>query len=300
MKPHPTYNPLARVPTDESPRSKAWEEACRIAEWIRVRHPTAKVQAFGSILRPGAWSPRSDIDLAVSGSPDLSWKIECEVQDAFPTYRVQVIDIDRILGGHKAGISLDEGDPETENFHEDVIKSGIELPAPFPASSGPSEILEIVKRLESTIRRADAEMQKLLRVAEVSHQEPDMEKADLLLDAVRWEAMRYRVHIERGLSRVLGYIDRLGFDPELDEGEERLRLYEIASRDIPGLRPPVIPQHIAAWHSKYVDLEFGLMDEADEKCLISAHIQELPAIHKETKSAFEAFGLFLSTNKFLR
>ncbi len=86
MKRQSHYNPLARVPADESPRSEAWAEACRIAEWFRCRHPTATVQAFGSIVRRGAWNPRSDIDLAVSGVSHLSWKFEIEIQAACSTY----------------------------------------------------------------------------------------------------------------------------------------------------------------------------------------------------------------------
>ena len=290
------YNPLARITSDETPRLKAWEEACRVAEWICSRHPAAKVLAFGSLVRPGAWNPRSDIDLATQGIPKPGHMFEMEIQDAFPTYRVEVIDRDRILHKGADEVESDERDPEAKIFYAEVVQSGIELPAPFPMSEGPPEILEIPKRLASSLRRAETEIRKMQRTAAISSEEPNNEMAVLLLDAVRWEAMRYRVHIERGLSRVLGSIDRLAFDPELDEGGERLRLYEIASRDVPGLRPPVIPNHIATWHSKYVNLEYTLMDEAEQKSMIEAHIHELPSVHEETKSAFEAFGNFLTNS----
>jgi len=38
------------------------------------------------------------------------------------------------------------------------------------------------------------------------------------------------------------------------------------------------------------------MDEAEQKSMIEAHIHELPSVHEETKSAFEAFGNFLTNS----
>ena len=296
MKPPQTtnYNPLARVPADETPRLKAWEEACRIAEWIRGRHPGARVLAFGSIVRRGAWNPRSDIDLAASGLPDPGYMFEMEIQDTFPTYKVQLIDRDRILRNDTDWDQPEERDPEAKSFYADVVRSCIEIPSPFPTGEGPPEILEIPKRLASSLRRAQAWLREIQKSADLSAREPEKERAHLLLDAAHWESMRYRDNIERGLSRVLGYIDRLAL--ELDEGGERLRLYEIASQDIPGIRPAVIPKPVAAWHSKYVNLEYTLMDEAEQKSMIEAHIHELPSVHEETKSAFEAFGNFLTNS----
>ena len=58
----------------------------------------------------------------------------------------------------------------------------------------------------------------------------------------------------------------------------------------------MIPKPVAAWHSKYVNLEYTLMDEAEQKSMIEAHIHELPSVHEETKSAFEAFGNFLTNS----
>ena len=284
------------MPSDEAPRLKAWEEACRIAEWIRCRHPDSKVFAFGSIVRRGAWNVRSDIDLAASGLPDPGYKLEMEIQDTFPTYKVQLIDKDRFLRSDTDWGEPEGRDPEARSFYADVVRSCIEIPSPFPTGEGPPEILEIPKRLASSLRRAEAWLREIQKSADLSAREPQMERAHMLLDAARWESMRYRDSIERGLSRVLGYIDRLAFDPMLDEGGERLRLYEIASQDVPGLRPAVIPKPVAAWHSKYVNLEYALMDEGDEKSMVEAHIHELPAIHQETKSAFEAFGNFLKNS----
>jgi predicted nucleotidyltransferase len=170
VKPQPAtdYNPLARVPTDETPRSKAWAEACRIAEWIRIRHPKAKVLAFGSIVRPGAWSPRSDIDLALSSIPDLSWKFQIEVQDAFPTYRVQVIERDGFLRRNKGGQAVEKAEPETVNFHKEVLQTGVELPSAIPMKDGPPELLEIPRRLDSSLRHAEGELKKLLEAADNS------------------------------------------------------------------------------------------------------------------------------------
>jgi hypothetical protein len=181
---------------------------------------------------------------------------------------------------------------EAEVAHMKTLSPHLLLLHDWPVA--PPSIMQIYDR------RPEAEMNKMQRTAATSAQESEKERADLLLDAVRWEAMRYRVQLERALLRVLGYIDRLAFDPQLDEGGERLCLYDIASQDIPGLRPAVIPKHIAAWHSKYVELEFSLMDQADEKAMIDAHIHELPSIHKETISAFDSFGDFLDNSNNIR
>jgi hypothetical protein len=47
---------------------------------------------------------------------------------------------------------------------------------------------------------------------------------------------------------------------------------------------------------KYVELEYTLMDEAEEKSMIEAHIHGLPAIHEETRLAFDAFANFLNNS----
>lgn len=288
-----SYNPLQRIQpdTDEALRKTAWEEACRIATWIQDRHPEAKVMAYGSLVRKGAWNPRSDIDLAVSGVPDFKYKLNMDIRDTFRAYEVQLINLEHLVAENAD--PPDERDPEAENFRAEVLGSGVEIPGTIPTAEGEPEILILPRRLESTLRRAEAEIAKMERSAAIAASDPEKARGELILHAVRWEAMRYRAHIERGLSRVLGYIDRLAIDPELDEAGERLRLYRVASVKIPGLRPALIAENVAAWHSKYIELEFALVDGAEEKEITAVHLRELPAIHLKTKLSFDAFGAFL-------
>ena len=35
------YNPLARIPPDDAAQAEAWEEACRIAAWLKNVTPAA-------------------------------------------------------------------------------------------------------------------------------------------------------------------------------------------------------------------------------------------------------------------
>jgi len=71
----PTYLPsvrrrwLAEQAAAEGRREEAWAAARDVATLLRVRFGAERVVAFGSLVRPGFFSERSDIDLAVSGVP---------------------------------------------------------------------------------------------------------------------------------------------------------------------------------------------------------------------------------------
>ena len=68
------FNPLLRVPHNDPLQKEAWLDACRIVAWLGAEQPGCRVRAFGSLVRPGAWHPRSDIDLAVEENVESPWK----------------------------------------------------------------------------------------------------------------------------------------------------------------------------------------------------------------------------------
>lgn len=276
------YNPLLRVPSDESERAGAWGEACNIAAHIREISPGAKVLAFGSLVRSGAWTPRSDIDIAVSGMADYSHRLTGRIQDKFQRFEVQVVCADR----------RDKEIPQTTQFLNEVISTGVEIPAPMPSASPLNELLVLAARLGQVIGYADIELAKMLASKFKVKASEGEENAELVRASVCYTATRYRRRLERGLSRILGFIDRLPI--ELDEGEEVVRLYTATAVDIPGLRPAAITPAIAAWHAANIENEFALLDSDAEADMVKRHLDELPAIHEETRLAFERFSAFLS------
>jgi predicted nucleotidyltransferase len=58
---------LAEQAVWEQRQKEAWEAACEAATILRTRFAADQVLAFGSLVHPGRFSDRSDIDLAVSG-----------------------------------------------------------------------------------------------------------------------------------------------------------------------------------------------------------------------------------------
>lgn len=78
------------------------------------------------------------------------------------------------------GWSRFERDPESDSFHADVSGLGIEVSAPFPSHEGEPEILEIARRLESTLRRREAEIAKMPATAALAASEPEKDRAELL------------------------------------------------------------------------------------------------------------------------
>lgn len=58
---------LAWQEAGERRRQGAWEAAREVAEYLRARFGAQRVVAFGSLVHPGSFSERPDVDLAVSG-----------------------------------------------------------------------------------------------------------------------------------------------------------------------------------------------------------------------------------------
>jgi predicted nucleotidyltransferase len=67
--PHIRRRWLARQEAGERRRAQAWQAAREVAALLRDRFDAQRVVAFGSLVRPGLFSERSDVDLAVSGIP---------------------------------------------------------------------------------------------------------------------------------------------------------------------------------------------------------------------------------------
>jgi predicted nucleotidyltransferase len=209
-----SYNPLSRIIPGDPAQADAWNEACRVAQWLKERHPGCTVRAFGSLVRPNAWSPRSDIDLAVSGVADFSWQVAIQVHDEFTKYEVQVVSTD-----FPSDTSTNDSESARE-FIEEILATGVEIPAPFKAITCKSELAILGDRLEKVAKNMGDELKIILELDLVGI------PASVEASAVMAHIVRYRLRLEKGLSRVLGFIDRL--EDELEEGDERLRLYETA------------------------------------------------------------------------
>jgi predicted nucleotidyltransferase len=65
--PHIRQRWLAQQSAWRLRQEEAWEAAREVATLLRSRFAADKVIAFGSLVHPGHFSDRSDIDLAVSG-----------------------------------------------------------------------------------------------------------------------------------------------------------------------------------------------------------------------------------------
>ena len=271
-----TFNPLLRVPHNDPLQKEAWLEACRIAAWLREEQPGCRVRAFGSLVRPGAWHPRSDIDLAMEGAAVSPWKLQAKAQRKFARFRVQIV---------SSAAGKGEPSPERSAFLEEIQRTGVELPADMPTVLREPELPVIERRLLQAGERMQDELPKILvpaqsdNVGQVRH------------DAMMLHVTRYRVRLEDALQRVLGFIDRL--EPIAPDGDDRILLYRTASEDVSELRPALITREIADWHGEFVEKEYGLMATEEEEAIIEFHRVELTRIHQATLESFERFQAFL-------
>jgi len=279
-----SWDPLLRVPEDGEPRRRAWEEACQMTAWILARHPKATVCAFGSLVRPGAWHPRSDIDLAVATSEptDALWS---QLSDAFRSREVDIFPMG------KTGSSRDEYG-ESARFRAEVERTAVKLPAPLPGHRAQPEILLLADRLETSLRWAKSDLRDIGKSWELATGKANRDQAEIYLSAIRFEAVRYRCRLEKAFSRTLGFIDRLPRGAGLDE--DRLLVYRTATEELPGVRPPLLSRQVADWHSKHLLREYSLPDEDLE--IARAHADELPAIHEATRVCLEGFAGFLRSH----
>jgi len=279
----PPFNPLLRVPHNDPVQKEAWLEACRIAAWLRVEQPGCRVRAFGSLVRPGAWHPRSDIDLAMEGAADSPWKLQSKAQHKFARFRVQIV---------SSAAGKGEPSPERSAFLEEIQRTGVELPADMSTVHRKPELPVIARRLLQASERMQDELQKILAPAQSEA------SSQVRCGAMMLHVTRYRVRLEDALKRVLGFIDRL--EPILPDGDDRILLYRTASEDVAGLRPALIPRGIADWHCSFIEKEYGLLGSAEEEEVARRHRLELPRIHEATLEALERFQAFLFNFEELR
>jgi len=274
------YNPLLRIRPNDPVQATAWEEACRIALWLKERHTDCRVLAFGSLVRPNAWSPRSDIDIAVSGVSGFSWDLAWEAHEQFPKFEVMVVSTD------PAPFKLTPSARKIEQeFIGEIFATGIEIPSPIQTITCEPELILIAKRLEQVAWHMEKELEDIFKAGAT-----DIPK-NIKCHACMFHANRYRYRMERGLDRVIGFIDRL--KPKYRERDERRRLYKTAAKNVPGLRPALITPEIATWHSKFVKKEYMLMDPEEENRTVLHHQKFLPEIHRKTITAFSEFREFL-------
>jgi len=271
----PPFNPLLRVPHNDPLQKEAWIEACRIAAWLRVEQPGCRVRAFGSLVRPGAWHPRSDIDLAMEGTADRPWKLQSKAQHKFARFRFQIV---------SSAAGKGETSPERAAFLDEIQRTGVELPADMPTVHREPELPVIARRLRQAGEKMQDELQKILAPAQSEN------AGQVRHDAMMLHVTRYRVRLEDALQRVLGFIDRL--EPIAPDGDDRLLLYRTASEDASGLRPALITREIADWHCEFVDKEYGLMATDEEEAIAQRHRAELPRIHQTTLETLERFRVF--------
>ena len=272
----PPFNPLLRVPHNDPLQKEAWLEACRIAAWLREEQPGCRVRAFGSLVRPGAWHPRSDIDLAMEGAADSPWKLQSKAQRIFARFRVQIV---------SSAAGKGEPSPERSAFLDEIQRTGVELPADMPTVHREPEIRVIARRLLQAGEMMQDELQKILAPAQ-SEAPSQVRHGAMMLHVTR-----YRVRLEDALQRVLGFIDRL--ERLVPDGDDRIMLYRTASEDVARVRPALITREIADWHCKFVEKEYRLMATEEEEVVVQFHRVELPGIHQATLESFERFQTFL-------
>ncbi|MDW7712505.1 MAG: hypothetical protein SCH98_18735 [Deferrisomatales bacterium] len=102
-----SYRPWARIaqwrddPVREERRNLAWEAAQAGAQLLKERYGAKRVTAFGSLLSKEAFTPWSDVDLAVSGlEPGLYYDAAGAVLDlgAALGVKIDVVDLDTCPG----------------------------------------------------------------------------------------------------------------------------------------------------------------------------------------------------------
>jgi len=76
-------------------RQQAWAAAGRAGAFIKAAYPKARVRAFGSVLYPDSFGPRSYIDLAIEG---VGWPDYLQLWSALdklePEFEIDLIDLE--------------------------------------------------------------------------------------------------------------------------------------------------------------------------------------------------------------
>jgi len=212
----------------------------------------------------------------MEGTADSPLKLQSKAQRKFVRCRVQIV---------SSAAGKGEPSPERSAFLEEVQRTGVELPADMPTVHREPELPVIARRLLQAGERMQDELQKIL--APPQSETPSQVRHGAMMLHVN----RYRVRLEDALQRVMGFVDRL--ERLLPDGDDRILLYQTASKDVPGLRPALITREVADWHCEFVEREYGLMATEEEEEVTRRHRVELPQIHHATVEAFERFRAFL-------
>ena len=74
-------------------QEEAWAAAHQVAAILRTRFCARKVVAFGSLVHPGRFTDRSDIDLAVSGIPPATFFRAWATAGTACSFELDVVDL---------------------------------------------------------------------------------------------------------------------------------------------------------------------------------------------------------------
>jgi predicted nucleotidyltransferase len=86
-------------------KNQAWELARRAAALLRDQYTASRVVVFGSLVRPGCFTPWSDVDVAAWGlSPEHTFRAMGAVMDLGNDIQVNLVDVETCSAALRAAI----------------------------------------------------------------------------------------------------------------------------------------------------------------------------------------------------
>ena len=252
-------------------RAAACETANQLARWLQIRYPGVRVHVFGELVRRGAWHPRGAIRFALGG-------IHCdpiEIEEAAVKRGLDFAVSFSIIGN----LDADGIGPEDWTTLQD---QAVKLPGEIPEAGTVLEIIALASELQP--------LPGTLGSIEEANEIAD-EAIRLSIFATQASHYRRRV-LEPLLSKILGMVDWLPFLE--DPLEDRLNLYRVASLEIEGCRPPILPPDVAAWHSRHVENHESILPETELIVSLREQVRDFQEIDRKTAKALAAFGGFLA------
>lgn len=253
-------------------RAAACETANQLARWLQIRYHGAQIHVFGELVRNGAWHPRGMIRFALGG-------IHCDPMEIEHAARERGLDFS--VGFFLFG----------ENQFADEISSkdwialeaqAVKLPGGIPESGSEPEIIALAQ-----------ELQELPRAMKSVKEASDVLDESLRLSIFAGQADHYRTcFLEPLLSKILGMIDGLPFLE--DALADRLNLYRVASLEVEGKRPRILPPEVAAWHARYAENHESLLTEEESLTSSKEQVKTFQEMERRTTEALAAFGWFLA------
>ena len=252
-------------------RAAACETANQLAQWLQIRYHGVRVHVFGELVRKGAWHPRGAIRFALG-------RIHCdpmEIEEAAMKRGLDFAVSFSIFGNPDAG---GIGPEDWRMLQDQAVKL-------------PGEILEAGTVLESIALAA--ELQALPGTLGSIEEANEIADEAVRMSIFATQASHYRrCVLEPLLSKALGMVDWLPFLE--DPLEDRLNLYRVASLEIEGHRPCILPPDVAAWHSRHVENHESLLPEAELIVSLREQVRDFQEMDRTTAKALAFFGGFLA------